>query len=61
MINRDRYNSIDGRLILIHLTPIKACALIGDRVDLKSTALTHDDPSDFNPTPCIVSRVLKQK
>ena len=59
--NLNRYNCGDGRSILIHLTPIKARALIGDRVDLKSTALTRDDPRDFNATLRIVPRVLKTK
>ena len=60
-LNIIHYNSGDGQLILIHLNPIKAQALISDRVDLNSTALTRDDSCDFNPTPCTVPRVLKTK
>ena len=60
-LNINRYNSRDGRSILIHLTLIKARALIGDRLDLKSTVSTRDDPRNFNPPPHIVSRVVKTK
>ena len=46
-MNLDRYNSRDGRSMCFHLMFIKSTCVIGDQVDLVSTASTHDASHDL--------------